>query len=86
MPTTTMTEKPPYLGLLNAISLAESEAGVYLEAWANATDDEELAGLIEPSYPGQMSMSVRSCLQIVLNEELAHRLYAERDLQALASR
>jgi rubrerythrin len=36
-------EKPPYLGLLNAISLAESEAGVYLEAWANATDDAELA-------------------------------------------
>jgi len=49
-------------------------------------DDEELAGLIEPSYPGQMSMSVRSCLQIVLNEERAHRLYAERDLEALASR
>ena len=49
-------------------------------------DDEELAGLIEPSYPGQMSMSVRSCLQIVLNEESAHRLYAERDLQVLAAR
>ena len=37
------TEKPEYLGLLNAISLAETEAGVYLEAWANATDDEDLA-------------------------------------------
>jgi hypothetical protein len=37
------TEKPRYLGLLNAISLAESEAGVYLEAWANATNDEDLA-------------------------------------------
>src|SRR5258708_10414844 len=36
-------EKPEYLGLLNAISLAESEAGVYLEAWANATSDEDLA-------------------------------------------
>lgn len=36
-------EKPRYLGLLNAISLAESHAGVYLEAWANATCDEELA-------------------------------------------
>jgi hypothetical protein len=41
--TATMTEKPSYLGLLNAISLAETEAGVYLEAWANATDDAELA-------------------------------------------
>ena len=46
MPTMTTTEKPPYLGLLNAISLAESEAGVYLEAWANATDDEELASTL----------------------------------------
>ncbi|HUO12793.1 MAG TPA: hypothetical protein VMU37_08560, partial [Caulobacteraceae bacterium] len=43
MAMTDTTTKPPYLGLLNAISLAESEAGVYLEAWANATDDEELA-------------------------------------------
>ena len=37
------TEKPPYLGLLNAISLAESSAGVYLQAWADATDNEDLA-------------------------------------------
>jgi ferritin len=36
-------EKPEYLDTLNAISLGESGAGVYLEAWANATDDAELA-------------------------------------------
>ena len=36
-------EKPTYLGLLNAISLAESAAGVYLEAWANVTPNEDLA-------------------------------------------
>src|SRR6476661_7265094 len=35
--------KPAYLGLLNAISLAETNAGVYLRAWADATKDEELA-------------------------------------------
>src|SRR5581483_12336659 len=35
--------KPSYLGLLNAISLAESNAGVYLKAWADATPDEDLA-------------------------------------------
>jgi hypothetical protein len=40
---TATAEKPKYLGLLNAISLAESEAGVYLEAWANATTDDDLA-------------------------------------------
>ena len=35
--------KPSYLGLLNAISLGESGAGVYLGAWADATQDEDLA-------------------------------------------
>jgi hypothetical protein len=43
MPTLAKPEKPPYLGLLNAISLAESNAGVYLRVWADATDDEDLA-------------------------------------------
>ena len=36
-------EKPAYLGLLNAISLGESAAGIYLEAWANVTTNEDLA-------------------------------------------
>lgn len=40
------TEKPSYLGLLNAISLGESAAGVALEAWAKATPDEDLAGVL----------------------------------------
>ncbi len=43
MPTAAQAEKPSYLGLLNAISLAESNAGVYLRAWADATCDEDLA-------------------------------------------
>ncbi len=40
------SEKPSYLGLLNAISLAESAAGVYLEAWADVTSCEELAATL----------------------------------------
>ncbi len=43
MQTSTSKSKPAYLGLLNAISLAETEAGVYLRAWADATCDDELA-------------------------------------------
>ena len=43
MAMTASAEKPSYLGLLNAISLAETDAGHYLAAWANATDDEDLA-------------------------------------------
>ncbi len=46
MAATDAMEKPSYLGLLNTISLAETEAGVYLEAWANATPDEDLAKVL----------------------------------------
>jgi len=56
MATTQTVEKPAYLGLLNAISLAETEAGHYLSAWANATNDEELA----------------SCLRLVAARETSH--------------
>ncbi|MGF1599593.1 MAG: hypothetical protein ACFCVK_22215 [Acidimicrobiales bacterium] len=35
--------KPSYLGLLNAISVAETEAHGYLNAWADTTDDPQLA-------------------------------------------
>src|SRR5262249_47044488 len=34
--------KPPYLGLLNAIAIAERNAGVYLRTWADTTPDPEL--------------------------------------------
>jgi len=40
------TQKPSYLGLLNAISLAESAAGVYLTAWADVTANDDLAGAL----------------------------------------
>jgi hypothetical protein len=35
-----MSDKPSYLGLLNAVSLAESEAYEYLTAWAAVTPHE----------------------------------------------
>ena len=35
-----MSEKPSYIGLLNAISVAESEAECYLDAWAAVTPDD----------------------------------------------
>ena len=49
--------------------------------------DERLAGVTvpvtEPGYPEPESFPVRRCLQAILNEEWEHRLYAERDLDAL---
>ena len=49
--------------------------------------DEQLAGrtrpVTEPGYPEPESFPVPRCLRAVLNEEWQHRLYAERDLDAL---
>jgi uncharacterized damage-inducible protein DinB len=39
-----------------------------------------------PGWPEPRSYPVRDCLLIVLNEEWEHRLYAERDLDALEGR
>ncbi|OLB74175.1 MAG: hypothetical protein AUI14_24210 [Actinobacteria bacterium 13_2_20CM_2_71_6] len=52
--------------------------------------DEKLAGMtepvMEPGYPEPESFAVRRCLLAILNEEWEHRLYAERDFDALDSR
>ena len=39
-----------------------------------------------PGWPESRSYPVRDCLLVILNEEWEHRLYAERDLDALGSR
>jgi uncharacterized damage-inducible protein DinB len=51
--------------------------------------DETLDGhtepVTEPGWPRSVSYPVRECLLCVLNEEWQHRLYAERDFDALES-
>jgi len=77
-----MTEtaaKPPYLGLLNAISLAESEAGVYLGAWANATDDAELAGTLRLVAARETSHGQEFCRRLA---ELGYDLRPKPDPKA----
>lgn len=53
-------------------------------------NDEKLAGMTEPvmqpGYPESESFAVRRCLWAILSEEWEHRLYAERDLDALEPR
>jgi uncharacterized protein YjbI with pentapeptide repeats len=39
-----------------------------------------------PGWPQPRSYPVRECLLVILNEEWEHRLYAERDLDALQAR
>jgi hypothetical protein len=55
-----------------------------------ALTDEQLAVRTEPvagpGWPPAESFTVRECLEVVLSEEWEHRSYAERDLDALASR
>jgi hypothetical protein len=41
-----MSEKPSYLGLLNAISLGESEAHCYLNAWVAVTPSDDVKAVI----------------------------------------
>ena len=41
-----MSDKPTYLGLLNAISLGESAAECYLDAWAATTCRDDVRGVI----------------------------------------
>lgn len=52
--------------------------------------DEKLAGttkpVLEPGYPASESFPVKRCLRAILNEEWAHRVFAERDLDILSSR
>jgi hypothetical protein len=52
--------------------------------------DESLDGHTEPveapGWPEPRSYPVRECLLIILSEEWEHRLYAERDLDALEAR
>jgi hypothetical protein len=51
--------------------------------------DEELDSHTDPvegpGWPQSRSYPVRECLSVILNEEWHHRLYAERDLDALES-
>ena len=52
--------------------------------------EDSLGGHTEPvegpGWPEPRSYPVRECLLIILNEEWEHRLYAERDLDALEAR
>ena len=41
-----MSEKPSYLGLLNAVSVAETDAGQYLAAWAAVTPSKDVKAVI----------------------------------------
>ena len=62
-----MTSKPEYIDLLNDIRLQENRAGVYLEAWANKTDNKDL----------------KECLSFVAARENSHGDIFDRRVKEL---
>ncbi len=62
-----MTSKPEYVDLLNDIRLQENRAGVYLEAWANKTDNKDL----------------KECLSFVAAREYSHGDIFDRRVKEL---
>ena len=62
-----MTSKPEYIDLLNEIRLQENRAGVYLEAWANKTDNKDL----------------KECLSLVATREYSHGDIFDRRVKEL---
>ena len=61
-----------------------------VRAFVDALTDDvfaaQTAPVEAPGWPHPVSYPVRQCLQIVFKEEWEHRLYAERDLDALIAR
>jgi hypothetical protein len=41
-----MSDKPSYLGLLNAIAVAEGRAHTYLTAWADTTKSDDVRAVL----------------------------------------
>ena len=62
-----MTSKPEYIDLLNDIRLQEHRAGVYLEAWANKTENKAL----------------KECLSFVAAREYSHGDIFDRRVKEL---
>jgi DinB family protein/pentapeptide repeat protein len=71
------------------LALRADRMATMRQVLAGLTDDY-LAGMTEPvtepGYPEPESFPVRRCLGAIVNEEWEHRLFAERDLDILASR
>ena len=57
-----------------------------IEGLTDASLDSQTVPVEGPGWPPPRSFSVRECLLVILNEEWEHRLYAERDLDALQAR
>jgi len=73
-----------------ALALRHDRMATVRELVDNGLTEEKLNSDTEPvdgpGWPPSRSFPVRECLQVVLNEEWEHRLFAERDLAILEAR
>ncbi|MFG1614733.1 DinB family protein [Nonomuraea wenchangensis] len=71
---------------LDEVLAVRRERQAMVRGVLDALTDERLAAEVtrtEPGWPRLERFPIKECLHIVLNEEWEHRLYAERDLNAL---
>lgn len=70
-----------------ALALRRARQETVRELMAKLTDEKlaETVTCTEPGHPKEEDMPVKECLLVLLNEEWEHRLYADRDLAALAA-
>jgi hypothetical protein len=74
-------------GLDEILALREDRrARVRAVIWEQTDEslDRTLEPVEGPGWPEPYAFPLRECLSVVINEEYMHRLYAERDLAALA--
>jgi uncharacterized damage-inducible protein DinB len=57
----------------------------FLDALTDESLDNHTDPVAGPGWPESRSYPVRDCLLCILNEEWEHRLYAERDLDAISA-
>jgi len=70
-----------------ALALRRARQETVREVMAKLTDEKlaETVTRTEPGHPKEVDIPVKQCLLVLLNEEWEHRLYADRDLAALAA-
>jgi uncharacterized damage-inducible protein DinB len=81
-------DRDAHLSLDEALALRGARQATVRDLMATLTD-EQLARTVtrtEEGHPKEVDMPVKECLHVLLNEEWEHRLFAERDLAALATK
>jgi DinB family protein/pentapeptide repeat protein len=67
------------------LAVRAERVGSVNQVMASLTDEQLASDVVrtEPGWPRNETVPLKMCLRIVLNEHWEHRLYAERDLDAL---